>query len=131
MQRPEKMYSISWGKGEARGAPPLMPDTLIHTWGTATFGPPKRREVAASLVGDTRAQLRPVISGAARSVGREPDAQPEKTFARGLAAAETLTRAAGRPKISHLRPTIFDTSDDLFLENLTQRPPAVSETLTL
>ena len=51
---------------------------------------PVRREVAASLVGDTRAQLRPVLSGAARSVGREPDAQPEKTFARGLAAWEPL-----------------------------------------
>lgn len=49
-----------------------------------------RREVAASLVGDTRAQLRPVLSGAARSVRREPDAQPEKTFARGLAAWEPL-----------------------------------------
>ena len=32
---------MSWGKREARGAPPLMPDTLIHTWGTATFEPPK------------------------------------------------------------------------------------------
>ena len=32
---------MSWGKGDARGAPPLMPDTLIHTWGTATFEPPK------------------------------------------------------------------------------------------
>ena len=40
---PEKgnIYNMSWGKGEARGAPPLMPDTLIHTWGTATFEPPK------------------------------------------------------------------------------------------
>ena len=32
---------MSCGKGEARGAPPLMPDTLIHTWKTATFEPPK------------------------------------------------------------------------------------------
>ena len=24
---------MSWGRGEARGAPPLMPDTLIHTNG--------------------------------------------------------------------------------------------------
>ena len=32
---------MSWGKGEARGAPPLMHDTLIHTWGTATFEPLK------------------------------------------------------------------------------------------
>ena len=41
MQRPEKVYNISWGKAEARGAPPLMPDNLIHTWGTATFEHPK------------------------------------------------------------------------------------------
>ena len=41
MQRPEKVYTMSWGKGEARGAPPLMSNTLIHTWGTATFEPPK------------------------------------------------------------------------------------------
>ena len=32
---------MSCGKGEARGAPPLIPDTLIHTWVTATFEPPK------------------------------------------------------------------------------------------
>ena len=32
---------MSWGKGEARGSPPLMHGTLIQTWGTATFEPPK------------------------------------------------------------------------------------------
>ena len=36
-----KVYNMSWGKGEARGVPPLMPDTLIHAWGKATFEPPK------------------------------------------------------------------------------------------
>ena len=38
---PEKVYNKSWGNGEARGAPPLMPDILIHTWKTATYEPPK------------------------------------------------------------------------------------------
>ena len=32
---------MSWGKGEAQDAPPLIPDTLIHTWDTVTFEPPK------------------------------------------------------------------------------------------
>ena len=58
---------------------------------------PLQREVAANLVAETRAQLRPMLPA---SLGaREPDDQPERTFARGLEAWEPLLyRPAYEPR---------------------------------
>ena len=50
---------------------------------------PVRKAVAAELVADARAQLRPILPDQQRGE-REPDLQPEQTFARGLAAWEPL-----------------------------------------
>ena len=41
IQRPVRVCNMSCGKGEAHGGPLLMPDTIIHTWGTATFTAPR------------------------------------------------------------------------------------------
>jgi len=62
---------------------------------------PLRREVAADIVIDTRAQLRPILPAQpdVQPGQREADVQPEQTFRQGLAAWEPLLyRPAYEPR---------------------------------